>query len=110
MVLKAPGAILSSLEFIAGPGRVIAGFGIGTFDHEFNVDLCGASAEKLAQLDDGVRVRTAAEHRGQLILERNEGEFERAVGGSNSTTSRADIAFQAEVVGTQPTSLSRRMW
>lgn len=27
---------LSSLEFVAGPGRVIAGFGIGTFDHEFN--------------------------------------------------------------------------
>jgi alkanesulfonate monooxygenase SsuD/methylene tetrahydromethanopterin reductase-like flavin-dependent oxidoreductase (luciferase family) len=26
---------LSSLEFVAGPGRVIAGFGIGTFDHEF---------------------------------------------------------------------------
>lgn len=27
---------LSSLEFVAGPGRVIAGFGLGTFDHEFN--------------------------------------------------------------------------
>jgi alkanesulfonate monooxygenase SsuD/methylene tetrahydromethanopterin reductase-like flavin-dependent oxidoreductase (luciferase family) len=27
--------LLSSLEFIAGPDRVIAGFGIGTFDHEF---------------------------------------------------------------------------
>jgi probable F420-dependent oxidoreductase len=27
---------LSSLEFVTGPGRVIAGFGIGTFDHEFN--------------------------------------------------------------------------
>lgn len=27
---------LSSLEFVAGPGRVIAGWGIGTFDHEFN--------------------------------------------------------------------------
>jgi probable F420-dependent oxidoreductase len=26
---------LSSLEHVAGPGRVIAGFGIGTFDHEF---------------------------------------------------------------------------
>jgi probable F420-dependent oxidoreductase len=26
---------LSSLEAIAGPGRVIAGWGIGTFDHEF---------------------------------------------------------------------------
>jgi probable F420-dependent oxidoreductase len=26
---------LSSLEYIAGPGRVIAGFGIGTFHHEF---------------------------------------------------------------------------
>ncbi|MBI2756057.1 MAG: TIGR03619 family F420-dependent LLM class oxidoreductase [Chloroflexi bacterium] len=26
---------LSSLERLAGPGRVIAGFGIGTFDHEF---------------------------------------------------------------------------
>ena len=30
---------LSSLEFVAGPGRVIAGFGLGTFDHEFNA--CG---------------------------------------------------------------------
>jgi probable F420-dependent oxidoreductase len=27
--------LLSSLEFVAGPGRVIAGFGIGTFNHEF---------------------------------------------------------------------------
>ena len=27
--------LLSSLEFVAGPGRVIAGFGIGTFEHEF---------------------------------------------------------------------------
>lgn len=27
--------LLSSLEFVAGPGRVIAGFGLGTFDHEF---------------------------------------------------------------------------
>ena len=27
--------LLSSLEHIAGAGRVIAGFGIGTFDHEF---------------------------------------------------------------------------
>ena len=26
---------LSSLEFVAGPGRVIAGFGLGTFEHEF---------------------------------------------------------------------------
>ncbi len=26
---------LSSLEFLAGPGRVIAGFGLGTFEHEF---------------------------------------------------------------------------
>lgn len=26
---------LSSLEFVAGPGRIIAGFGIGTYDHEF---------------------------------------------------------------------------
>lgn len=26
---------LASLEHVAGPGRVIAGFGIGTFDHEF---------------------------------------------------------------------------
>ena len=31
--------LLSSLEFVAGPGRVIAGFGLGTFDHEFNA--CG---------------------------------------------------------------------
>jgi probable F420-dependent oxidoreductase len=27
--------VLSSLEHVAGPGRVIAGFGIGTFHHEF---------------------------------------------------------------------------
>ena len=27
--------LLGSLEFVAGPGRVIAGFGIGTYDHEF---------------------------------------------------------------------------
>jgi alkanesulfonate monooxygenase SsuD/methylene tetrahydromethanopterin reductase-like flavin-dependent oxidoreductase (luciferase family) len=27
---------LSSLERVAGPGRVIAGWGIGTFDHEFS--------------------------------------------------------------------------
>jgi alkanesulfonate monooxygenase SsuD/methylene tetrahydromethanopterin reductase-like flavin-dependent oxidoreductase (luciferase family) len=27
--------LLGSLERIAGPGRVIAGFGMGTFDHEF---------------------------------------------------------------------------
>jgi probable F420-dependent oxidoreductase len=26
---------LASLEYVTGPGRVIAGFGIGTFDHEF---------------------------------------------------------------------------
>src|SRR5918912_1647588 len=26
---------LASLEFVAGPGRVIAGFGLGTFEHEF---------------------------------------------------------------------------
>jgi probable F420-dependent oxidoreductase len=26
---------LSSLEYVAGPGRVIAGFGIGTYNHEF---------------------------------------------------------------------------
>ena len=30
---------LSSLERVAGPGRVIAGWGLGTFDHEFNA--CG---------------------------------------------------------------------
>lgn len=30
---------LSSLELVAGPGRVIAGWGLGTFDHEFNA--CG---------------------------------------------------------------------
>src|SRR5438876_6119281 len=28
--------LLSSLEVVAGAGRVIAGFGIGTFDHEFD--------------------------------------------------------------------------
>lgn len=27
--------LLASLEYLAGPGRIIAGFGIGTFDHEF---------------------------------------------------------------------------
>jgi probable F420-dependent oxidoreductase len=26
---------LASLEFVAGPGRVIGGFGLGTFEHEF---------------------------------------------------------------------------
>ena len=33
---------LSSLEFVAGAGRVIAGFGIGTFDHEFDAAGLGA--------------------------------------------------------------------
>ncbi len=28
--------VLGALDFVAGPGRIIAGFGIGTFDHEFN--------------------------------------------------------------------------
>lgn len=28
--------LLASLEFMAGPGRIIAGWGLGTFDHEFN--------------------------------------------------------------------------
>jgi alkanesulfonate monooxygenase SsuD/methylene tetrahydromethanopterin reductase-like flavin-dependent oxidoreductase (luciferase family) len=27
--------ILASLEYIAGPGRVLAGWGLGTYDHEF---------------------------------------------------------------------------
>lgn len=31
--------LLSSLEYVAGPGRVIAGWGLGTFDHEF--EACG---------------------------------------------------------------------
>jgi alkanesulfonate monooxygenase SsuD/methylene tetrahydromethanopterin reductase-like flavin-dependent oxidoreductase (luciferase family) len=31
--------LLSSLEHVAGPGRVIAGWGLGTFQHEF--DACG---------------------------------------------------------------------
>jgi alkanesulfonate monooxygenase SsuD/methylene tetrahydromethanopterin reductase-like flavin-dependent oxidoreductase (luciferase family) len=27
--------MLGSLDFVAGPGRIVAGFGIGTYDHEF---------------------------------------------------------------------------
>jgi len=39
---------LSSLESVAGPGRVIAGFGIGTFDHEFNAaGLAGIDRREL---------------------------------------------------------------
>src|ERR671939_83237 len=39
---------LSSLEHVAGPGRVIAGFGIGTFDHEFNAaGLAGIDRREL---------------------------------------------------------------
>ncbi len=37
---------LSSLEFMAGPGRVIAGFGIGTFDHEFTAAGLGGINRK----------------------------------------------------------------
>ncbi len=37
---------LSSLEFLAGPGRVIAGFGIGTFDHEFEAAGLGGIDRK----------------------------------------------------------------
>jgi probable F420-dependent oxidoreductase len=41
---------LSSLEFVAGPGRVIAGFGIGTFDHEFNAaGLAGIDRRELIE-------------------------------------------------------------
>jgi alkanesulfonate monooxygenase SsuD/methylene tetrahydromethanopterin reductase-like flavin-dependent oxidoreductase (luciferase family) len=39
---------LSSLERVAGPGRVIAGFGIGTFDHEF--EAVGLGGIKRADL------------------------------------------------------------
>jgi alkanesulfonate monooxygenase SsuD/methylene tetrahydromethanopterin reductase-like flavin-dependent oxidoreductase (luciferase family) len=42
--------LLSSLEFVAGPGRVIAGFGIGTFDHEFvSVGLGGIPRQDLLE-------------------------------------------------------------
>ena len=41
---------LSSLEFVAGPGRVIAGFGLGTFDHEFNAaGLAGIDRRELME-------------------------------------------------------------
>jgi probable F420-dependent oxidoreductase len=40
--------LLSSLELVAGPGRVIAGVGIGTFDHEFNAGgLAGLDRREL---------------------------------------------------------------
>ena len=32
---------LSSLDFVAGPGRLIAGFGIGTYNHEFEAACLG---------------------------------------------------------------------
>lgn len=42
--------LLSSLEFVAGPGRVIAGFGIGTFDHEFDsIGLGGIPRQDLLE-------------------------------------------------------------
>ncbi len=42
--------LLSSLEAVAGPGRVIAGFGIGTFDHEFNaIGLVGIPRQELLE-------------------------------------------------------------
>jgi probable F420-dependent oxidoreductase len=42
--------LLSSLEAVAGPGRVIAGWGIGTFDHEFNaVGLGGIPRQNLLE-------------------------------------------------------------
>jgi probable F420-dependent oxidoreductase len=42
--------LLSSLEAVAGPGRVIAGWGIGTFDHEFNsVGLGGIPRQELLE-------------------------------------------------------------
>ena len=41
---------LSSLEFLAGPGRVIAGFGLGTFDHEFeSAGLGGLDRKELME-------------------------------------------------------------
>ena len=41
---------LSSLEFVAGPGRVVAGFGLGTFDHEFNAaGLAGIDRRELME-------------------------------------------------------------
>jgi probable F420-dependent oxidoreductase len=41
---------LSSLEYVAGPGRVIAGFGIGTFDHEFiAAGLAGIDRKELIE-------------------------------------------------------------
>lgn len=49
---------LASLEFVAGPGRVIAGFGLGTFDHEFNaVGLGGIDRREL--LEEQVNVMRA---------------------------------------------------
>src|ERR687884_1200878 len=34
---------LASLEHVAGPGRVIAGFGMGTFDHGFVAAVLGGA-------------------------------------------------------------------
>jgi probable F420-dependent oxidoreductase len=40
--------LLSSLEFVAGPGRVIAGFGLGGFEHEFEaIGLGGVPRQDL---------------------------------------------------------------
>jgi probable F420-dependent oxidoreductase len=47
--------LLASLEFVAGPGRVIAGVGLGTFDHEFKaVGLGGIDRREL--LEEQVKV------------------------------------------------------
>jgi alkanesulfonate monooxygenase SsuD/methylene tetrahydromethanopterin reductase-like flavin-dependent oxidoreductase (luciferase family) len=39
--------LLGSLEHVAGPGRVIAGFGMGTFDHEFEATGLGGIPRQL---------------------------------------------------------------
>jgi alkanesulfonate monooxygenase SsuD/methylene tetrahydromethanopterin reductase-like flavin-dependent oxidoreductase (luciferase family) len=47
--------LLSSLEFVAGPGRVFAGFGIGTFDHEFQAAGVGG-IPRAALLEEQVAI------------------------------------------------------
>lgn len=47
--------LLASLELVAGPGRVIAGFGLGTFDHEFTAAGLGG-IDRRELLEEQVKV------------------------------------------------------
>src|SRR2546430_5359860 len=63
--------LLSSLEFVAGPGRVIAGFGIGTYHLEFGAagQRAGDRREVLPAQIDIIRrpwTRPAAGYRGKF--------------------------------------------